>query len=98
MKPLRFHRAAALEIRTAGEHYAAINPGLGLQFYEAMDALIREIRTQPRLFRMFDPPVRRHFGPQFPYAVVYLDLPDRVWIVAVMHLKQRPAYWAKRLT
>ena len=47
---------------------------------------------------MFDPPARRHFGTRFPYAVVYLDLPDRVWIVAVMHFKQRPGYWAERLT
>jgi plasmid stabilization system protein ParE len=97
VKPLRFHRAAQAEIRAIAEHYAAIHPGLGLQFYNAMDELVREVRTRPALFRVFDPPARRHFGPRFPYAIVYLDLPDRVWIVAVMHFKQRPGYWAERL-
>lgn len=97
MKPLRFHRAARAEIKAAAEHYAAIQPALGGQFYDAMDALIGEIRAQPTMFRLFDPPARRHFGPRFPFAIVYLDLPDRVWVVAVMHFKQRPGYWANRL-
>lgn len=98
MKPLRFHRAARAEVRVAAEHYAGIYPELGGQFYDAIEQLVREVRAQPTVFRMFDPPVRRHFGTRFPYAVVYLDLPDRVWIVAVMHFKQRPGYWAERIT
>jgi plasmid stabilization system protein ParE len=97
VKPLRFHPAARAEIRAAAEHYAAIHPGLGSQFYDAMDELVRAVRAQPELFRMFDPPARRHFGPRFPYAIVYLDLPNCVWIVAVMHFRQRPSYWADRL-
>jgi hypothetical protein len=46
---------------------------------------------------MFDPPARRHFGPVFPYAVIYLDRLGEVWVVAVMHFKQRPGYWRERL-
>jgi hypothetical protein len=77
-------------------HYAEIHPELGRQFYDAIDGLVRDIRNQPTLFRMFDPPARRRLGPRFSFAVVYLDLPDRVWIIAVMHFKQRPGYWAER--
>jgi hypothetical protein len=86
-----------MEIRAAAEHYAAIHPELGRLFYEAMDGLLGDIRRQPTAFRMFDPPAHRHFGSRFPYAVVYLDLPERVWVVAVMHFKQRPGYWADRI-
>lgn len=78
-------------------HYAGIHPALDRQFYENVDRLLREIRRQPTAFRMFAPPARRHFGPRFPYAIVYLDMPDCIWIVAIMHFKQRPEYWAKRL-
>jgi len=46
---------------------------------------------------MFDPPARQHFGGVFPYAVIYLDQPGRVWIAAVMHFKRRPGYWHGRL-
>jgi len=36
-------------------------------------------------------------SPEFPYSVVYLEQPDRVWIVAVMHAKRLPGYWLKRI-
>jgi hypothetical protein len=29
--------------------------------------------------------------------VIYLDQPERVWIVAVMHFKRKPGYWKQRL-
>jgi plasmid stabilization system protein ParE len=98
VKPLRFHRAAQAEIKVAAEHYAAIHPELGRQFYDAVDQMVAEIREQPTLFRMFDPPARRHFGPRFPYAIIFVDLSDRVWVVAVMHFRQRPGYWVERIT
>ena len=87
MKPLRFHRAAREELKAAARYYADIHSELGGQFYDAIEQLLNEIRMQPGLFRIFEPPARRHFGSKFPYAVVYLDLPDRAWGVAVMHLK-----------
>lgn len=85
------------ELRAAARHYTEIQSELGGRFYDAMDKLVREIRVQPTVFRMFDPPARRHFGSKFPYAIAFLDLPDHVWVVAVMHFKQRPGYWVERL-
>jgi hypothetical protein len=41
--------------------------------------------------------LRRHFSRDFPYAVIFLDKPGHVWIVAVMHMKRRPGYWRARL-
>ena len=43
------------------------------------------------------PPAQRALSPEFPYSVVYLEQPDCVWIVAVMHAKRRPGYGKKRL-
>ncbi len=97
MKPFRFHREALAEAKVAAEHYAAINPQLGQRFYDAVDRLVREVCTQPTLYRLFDPPARRHFHRPFPHAVIYIDRPDHVWIVAVAPFKQRPGYWKDRL-
>ncbi|MGH7979137.1 MAG: hypothetical protein ACREE6_07155 [Limisphaerales bacterium] len=55
------------------------------------------MRRQPDRFFRFSPPARRALAHKFPYSVVYLEEPDRVWIVAVMHAKQRPGYWRERL-
>lgn len=98
MKAFRFHRLARQEILRAAEHYAAIQPDLGRRFYDSVEQLICDVRRRPAAFRLFAPPAHRHFGGRFPYAIVYIDLPDHVWIVAVMHFRQRPDYWVERVT
>jgi toxin ParE1/3/4 len=97
VKPHVFHPEADAEYAEAARHYADISPALGGRFYDEMEELIAEARAAPRRFRAFDPPARRHLGQNFPYAIIYLDEPDRVWIVAVMPLKRKPGYWKRRL-
>jgi hypothetical protein len=50
-----------------------------------------------RFYREMDPPARRHFSLDFPYAVIFLQKPEHIWIVAVMHMNRRPGYWRERL-
>jgi len=97
VKPFVFHPEARLELTEAGRYYAGKSRALGQRFYAEMDEVIAEACARPALRRMFDPPARRHSGPVFPYAVIYLDQPAEVWIVAVMHFKRRPGYWRERL-
>jgi len=91
------HPEADDELAQAIQYYASIDPELGVRFYREIERLIFEVCMYPRRFRSFDPPARRHFSHLFPYAVIYLDEPDRVWIVAVMHMKRKPGYWRERL-
>ncbi len=97
MKPHAFHPEAETEYAEAARYFASVSGALGGRFYDCIEDLIRELREAPRRFRVFDPPARRHLAKDFPYAVVYLDEPDRVWIVAVMHLHREPGYWKSRL-
>lgn len=97
MKARAFHPEADEEYAQAGEYYTGINSELGGRFYDEIERLVLDIRRQPQRFRLFDSRLRRHFSGVFPYALLYLDQPDRVLIIAVMHLKRRPGYWRKRL-
>ena len=97
MKPYTFHPEAGGEYTQAALYYAAIAPELGGRFYDEIERLITQVRWQPDRFFRFSPPARRALARKFPCSVVYLDEPDRVWIVAVMHAKQRPGYWRERL-
>lgn len=97
MKPFRFHREADAEFLEALRHYAEIGQELGNRFYDAVDQVRRGICAHPQRYRMIDPPVRRHLVPDFPYALLYIDEPDRVWIVAAMPLRREPGYWKQRL-
>lgn len=96
MKPHAFHPAADEEYTQAAEYYAGINPELGRRCYDQVEGLIRDIRRHPQQYRLFDPPIRRHFSDVFPYAVLYVDQSDRVLVIAVMHMKRRPGYWRER--
>jgi toxin ParE1/3/4 len=97
MKSFSFHPEARLEFRHAAEYYAAISNELGNRFYDEIERLVREISRQPDRFLQFSPPARRALSREFPYLVIYLDLPDRVWIVAVMHGRKKPNYWPNRI-
>lgn len=97
MKPHAFHPDAEVEYVQAAEYYAAIDSNLGIRFYDEVERLINQVRRQPDRFFRFSVPARRALAHQFPYSLIYLNEPDRVWIVAVMHAKRRPGYWRERL-
>lgn len=97
MKPRAFHRDADQEYCGEAEYYARLDPELGRRFCDEIERLICDIRRQPERFPLFDPPIRRHFSNVFPYAVLYVDQPDRVLIIALMNMKRRPGYWRQRL-
>lgn len=91
------HPEADEEFADAVRYYSEVSTELGVRFYREIERLFWEICTDPQRFRRFDPPARRHFSRAFPYAIIFLDHPDAVWIVAVMHMKRRPGYWRGRL-
>lgn len=91
------HPEADEEFAEAVRYYSQISPDLGLRFYEDIERLLRNIGADPKRFHKFDPPARRHFSRDFPYAVIFLEKIDHIWIVAVMHMKRRPGYWRQRL-
>ena len=97
MKPHIFHPAAGEEYLLAVQYYAEIDPQLGARFHEEVERLIAAARRNPEQFFRFSPPARRALARKFPYSLVYLDQPERLWIVAVMHAKRRPGYWRERL-
>ncbi len=97
MKPHLFHPEADSEYAAEVLKYGEISPALGGRFYDEIESLIAQIRAHPAMFRAFDPPARRNLSLDFPFAVVYLDEPEHVWIVAVMALRREPGYWKHRL-
>lgn len=97
MRPHIFHPDADEEYVQAVRYYADISLELGLRFHDEMERLIREACRHPERFWKFSPPARRHLSRDFPYAIVFLDRPEQIWIVAVMHLNRKPGYWKDRL-
>lgn len=99
MKPFTIHADAETELRGAMEYYERQRVGLGREFREEFEATLERVRQNPYLYAAEDEsgarycPLRR-----FQYTLVYLDLDDRIWLVAVAHQRRRLGYWAGRLS
>ena len=77
-------------------------PGLGEEFLVAVEAAVAQLEQNPRIGSrtpgVADESVRRVVVRRFPYHVVYIELPDRLQVLAVAHDRRRPAYWLGRLS
>lgn len=99
--PLRISEEADVEATEASCWYDARRPGLGDEFLTAVDQARERIESNPCLGSR--PPgvssedVHRVIMRRFPYDVVYIELPDRIQVLAVAHERRRPGYWIDRI-
>lgn len=94
---LQFHPAAIDESVEAASYYDHQQLGFGTKFEEALQAGLDAIMEAPSRWPIQTSKTRRYLLKRFPYAIVYLLHEDVVKIIAVMHLRRRPGYWADRL-
>jgi hypothetical protein len=97
MKPVVYHRLAASELIKSAEFYERRVPKLGENFLLAVEQMLSRIRLDPELGKPGKLGTWSRKTKRFPFRIVYLEQPDRFWIVAVAHLSRRPNYWTRRL-
>jgi toxin ParE1/3/4 len=100
-RSLIFDRDAEEELSAAVSWYDERRPGLGKEFFVAVDETVRLIRQFPEIGKRA-PEVPRTSGVRkiavegFPYWVVYQELPALLYVVAIAHFRRRPGYWRYR--
>ncbi len=99
---VRFEDEADAEYRTAGCWYEERRTGLGVEFFDAVDATVSQILDLPRAGERVprlsaELPARRLGVKRFPYHVIYIETPAELRILAVAHDRRRPGYWRSRL-
>jgi plasmid stabilization system protein ParE len=87
---------AELELSESVDFYEDRKPGLGLEFERAARQAVRTIQENPTRFPPNADGSRRLVMKRFPYVIHYLELPDRIWILAFAHKKRKPGYWRGR--
>ena len=97
MKPVAYHRLAASELIESAKFYERRNPTLGEAFLLAVEDTLPGIQHHPELGKVGRLGTRSWRINRFPFRIVYLEQPERFWIVAVAHLSRRPNYWIQRL-
>jgi toxin ParE1/3/4 len=99
--PIRISEEADAEMAEAARWYETHRAGLGGEFLDAVDTAVAGIAEIPRMGSpvpgVSDLAIHRRPVRRFPYHVVYMELPDRLQILAIAHDRRRPGYWVGRL-
>jgi plasmid stabilization system protein ParE len=96
MKPARFLLAAEQELSAAATFYEDRAPGLGQKFIASVEHIVHNICVQPHQYPSLEGRVRRAIIHGFPYSILFINTSEEIAIVAIMHDRRRPFYWAKR--
>ncbi|HET8708351.1 MAG TPA: type II toxin-antitoxin system RelE/ParE family toxin [Pseudomonadales bacterium] len=97
MTEILFHPDVELEIRTAYDWYQDKAHGLGDDFISELESSFQAISELPTTWPKFKKGFRRYLLSRFPFAVIYKQSKSSLYVVAIMHQSQRPAYWVKRV-
>jgi plasmid stabilization system protein ParE len=95
-RAVSFHELAEIELNEAAAYYNAARSGLGEAFLTEIRRCIQSITEVPEAGPIHLGSIRRRFARRFPYAVVYSVRPEKIRVLAIMHLRRRPTYWLVR--
>ncbi|MCK5798163.1 MAG: type II toxin-antitoxin system RelE/ParE family toxin [Deltaproteobacteria bacterium] len=96
MKKIHVAAITEDELREARDWYEGKGLGLGRRFVEAINLLLTSISENSRRFPVVHGDVRQAIVPRFPYGVFFIDEPERVHVIGVVHLHRHPDTWKKR--
>lgn len=101
MRTVRILEEASQEAVEAAAWYEYEQPGLGAEFFAAVDAAIDVIEENllpllPLPEEAGESGAKRLILKRFPYDVVAIELPEEAIVIAVAHHSRKPGYWRER--
>jgi len=102
LKPVELDHEAEAEFLDAVGWYAERSAKVARRFIAAVETTSSDLSRWPRRFPVMDEPgtdrpIRRARVRGFPYALVFVELPEEIRVLAVAHQRRRPLYWVSRL-
>lgn len=88
--------SAAAEIETAHRWYEKERAGLGSEFLEAIDKMVKGIAENPERFPIVRKDIRRAVLRRFPYSIFYRIVSGHIVVIACFHGKRNPKVWRSR--
>ncbi|HVY71285.1 MAG TPA: type II toxin-antitoxin system RelE/ParE family toxin [Verrucomicrobiae bacterium] len=90
------HPKATSELESSAVWYEERQVGLGNDFLEEYAIALQRVAMNPDFGTRVLGQHRKLNFQRFPYAVVYRQTEETIYVVAVMHLHRRPFYWRNR--
>ena len=85
------------DLKEAFSWYEDKRQGLGHDFLLQVDAGLKLIERNPKIYSPEHKGTRKHVIKRFPYKVVYLVEKERIIVLAVIHGKRSPNLIKKRI-
>ena len=90
------HPLARLDILDAVVWYEEQRPGLGVEMSDQVEAAIGRAADNPLAFAIIEGATHRVLCRRFPYAVFFEVQGDRLFVLAVTHVRRDPIAWRSR--
>jgi len=91
--PLIVRRRAEKQAAQARDWYESQLDGLGRRFVVELDHAIQKAHENPLHYQIVHRKIRRVLLRRFPYAVFFIEEPERVVVLAILHQYEDPAKW-----
>ena len=95
MKPVVLAPAAEDEMHAAAYYYEECQIGLGNRFLDEVLLTGRRIAENPEAWPFISDRIRRCLMKRFPFGMLFRVEAERIYVLAVMHLRREPNYWQK---
>jgi plasmid stabilization system protein ParE len=96
IKP-HFLPAAEAELLKEVACYSNIQDGLGIKFEHAVESAVNNAVSNPLGGAPSPKGTRSRLVKGFPFSIVFRVSDTEILIVAVMHHRRKPSYWADRI-
>jgi|SRR5210317_480970 len=88
---------ARSDLLDAFHWYQNQRTGLGYDFRLCVDEVVSKIQRNPLIHKVIDDGIRRSVTRRFPYGVFYIVENKRIIVLAVLHARQEPEKWKRRI-
>lgn len=96
MAEILFTQAARADLAEAVRWYDTHAPHVVREFRDALRAALIRIGENPKQFPPALKNTRRALLRRFPYILVFREMGDAIYIVAVFHTSRDPSIWKRR--
>ncbi|YAF96981.1 MAG: type II toxin-antitoxin system RelE/ParE family toxin [Nodularia sp. CChRGM 3473] len=84
------------ELDDAYTWYENQQAGLGDEFLDCVDEILKKICQMPESYAVVSNDVHRAILQRFPYAIYYRIVSSRIIVIAIFHGRRDPKIWQTR--
>ena len=96
MKELVFSKVSDYDLKDAIDYYNWEQPGLGERLFNNLYDKIEKIIVKPSTYAIRYDNVRCAKISHFPFMVHFIDQPDFIVVIGILHTSRNPQLWKQR--